>query len=238
MIRIQVKPMLCLGEFLGKSKMKKKENIVGVSILSSDFFDIKNTMKKINFSDVDFVHLDVMDGVFVPNISFGPHFISSVRLHSKKVFDVHLMVKNPYPYICDFVNCGADIVTVHIEAKNAMKSLKLLKNLNKKCGIVINPETSYKKVRRFLGIVDVVMVMTVHPGFGGQKFMEDQLLKISNIATMIKKCGRDILLEVDGGINDKTLKMAKKSGANAFVVGSYLFNQPDFAVAVSNLKKV
>ncbi len=236
MIRTQVKHMLCLNVYLGKNKMKKYS--VGISILSSDFFDLQNTFAKIEKSDLDFVHLDVMDGVFVSNISFGPHFIKCLRPHSKKIFDVHLMVKNPLPYIDAFIQSGADVITVHVEAKNTLKSLKKIKQSGLKCGVVINPETSVKKVKKYLKIVDVVMVMTVAPGFGGQKFMPLQLEKVFEISKMIKSLKRKIDLQVDGGINLETGKSALKSGANKLVVGKFLFNQSDFKKTVSKLKKL
>ena len=215
-----------------------KKYLVGVSILSSDFFNLQKTFAKIEKSDIDFVHLDVMDGVFVPNISFGPHFIKCLRPHTKKEFDVHLMVKNPLPYIDTFIKSGADVITVHLESKNTLKCLKQIKKSGVKCGVVLNPKTSVNKVKKYLPFVDVVMVMTVKPGFGGQKFMEKQLSKISKIAEMIKKLKRKIDLEVDGGINFDMGKLALKNGANKLVVGKFLFSQPDFKKAVAKFKKL
>ena len=228
--------MLCLEESLGKSKMRNKKVLVGASILSEDFFDIQKTIKKLNSSDVDFIHLDVMDGVFVPNISFGPAFIKNIRPYTKKFFDVHLMVKNPLPYIERFVEAGADAISVHIEAKNVMKSIKLIKSFGKKCCIVVNPKTDAKKVKKFLDFVDAVMVMTVEPGFGGQKFMENQLVKISKISNLIKKSGRKISLEVDGGINFETGKLAVQNGVNILVVGSFLKKQKKFNETILKFK--
>ncbi len=215
-----------------------KKNLIGVSILSSDFFDLKKNFEKIEKSSLDFVHLDVMDGVFVPNISFGPHFIKCLRLHSKKSFDVHLMVKNPLPYIDAFVESGADIITVHVEAKNTLECLKKIKQNGVKCGVVVNPKTSASKVKKYLKIADVVMVMTVEPGFGGQKFMLSQLGKIKQITEMIKLSKRKIELEVDGGINFETGKLAFENGANKLVVGKFLFTQSDFKKTVDKFKKL
>lgn len=216
--------------------MKKNTVLVGASILSEDFFDIQKTLKKVNSSDLDFVHLDVMDGVFVPNISFGPAFVKNIRPYSDKFFDVHLMVKNPLPYIERFVQAGADLISVHAEAKNSRKCLNLIKQSGVKCGIVVNPKTKAGAVKKYLSVVDCVMVMTVEPGFGGQKFMEDQLSKISKISDMIKKSGCQIRLEVDGGVNFDTEKLALKSGADTFVVGSFLFKQKNFNATVKKLK--
>ncbi|MCR5506516.1 MAG: ribulose-phosphate 3-epimerase [bacterium] len=216
--------------------MKKNKVLVGASILSEDFFDIQKTLKKINSSDLDFVHLDVMDGVFVPNISFGPAFVKNIRPYSKKFFDVHLMLSDPIKYVEKFVEAGADAISVHVEAKKALQSIKLIKSFGVKCGIVLNPKTSAKKIKKYLKIVDYVMVMTVEPGFGGQKFMEKQLGKISKISDMIKKSGRKILLSVDGGINLDTAKLSVKNGVNVLVCGSFLFKQKNFNDTVKKLK--
>ena len=238
MVRIHLKQGLYLGEFLGKNKMKKNKVIVGASILSEDFFQIGRVVKKINSSKLDFVHLDIMDGVFVPNISFGPYFVKCLRPHTKKKFDVHLMVKNPLPYIDAFVKSGADVITVHVEAKNTLKSLKKIKENGVKCGVAVNPKTSASRVKRYLGLVDVVMVMTVEPGFGGQDFMFNQLSKISKISEMIRKTDRKISLEVDGGVALETGKLAVENGANKLVVGSFLFGQKKFKETVDKLKLI
>ncbi|MBR1544557.1 MAG: ribulose-phosphate 3-epimerase [Alphaproteobacteria bacterium] len=208
--------------------MKKSKILVGASILSEDFFDIQKTLKKINSSDLDFIHLDVMDGVFVPNISFGPAFVKNLKCHSEKFFDVHLMISNPLNYIQRFVEAGADAISVHVEAKKTLASIKQIKSFGKKCGIVLNPKTPAKKIKKYLKFIDFVMVMTVEPGFGGQKFMENQLGKISQIFEMIKRTGRKIYLQVDGGVNFDTAKLAINNGVNSLVVGSFLFKQKNF----------
>ena len=235
MIRILRKHVPCSKEFLGKSKMKRRKVLIGASILSTDFMDIKNTIKKINESDLDFIHFDIMDGVFVPNISYGPHFVECVRKHSSKIFDVHLMIKNPLPYIKNFVDAGADIITIHCESDNVLKSLKLIKKLNVKSGIVLNPKTSFKKIKKYLPFVDVVMVMTVEPGFGGQKFMDNQITKIEKISSLISEQNKKILLEVDGGINFDTAKKVIDVGANVLVVGSFLFFQKNIKDTIKTL---
>ena len=211
--------------------------LVGISLLSSDFFDIQKTIKKINESDIDFIHLDIMDGVFVPNISFGPDFVSCIRKHSRKFFDVHLMLKNPYPYIEKFVKSGAGAITVHHESKNAMKSLKLIKKLGLKCGIAINPETPATKIKKYLDLVDLVMIMTVHPGFSGQSFISNQLKKIEKIADMVRKFDKKIIVQVDGGINKDTAIVAKKAGATSLVSGNYLLKSKNLDSTVKILKK-
>ena len=212
---------------------------IGLSLLSSDFFNIKDTIQKVNKSPLDFIHLDIMDGVFVPNISFGPHFIKCLRPHTNKVFDVHLMLQNPYNYIRDFANAGADIITIHHEAKNAIRSLKLIKSLGLKCGIAINLETSASRIKKYLDIVDTVMVMTVHPGFGGQKFISSQLDTIAQISKLISsQNSKTIRLQVDGGIKFDTAKLAIQSGANSIVSGSFLLTQSNFTTAINKLKKL
>ena len=153
-------------------------------------------------------------------------------------FDVHLMIINPLSYIERFVDAGADLISVHIEAKNTMKSIKLIKSFGVKAGIVINPKTSYKKVLKYLDFVDEVMVMSVEPGFGGQKFIVDVVPKIQKISQIIKSKGKKILLQVDGGINFETGKLVIDSGVNSLVVGSFLFNQKNFDKTVLKLKSL
>lgn len=216
----------------------KKNILISASLTSTDYFDIEKTIALVNSSSVDRIHFDVMDGMFVPNITYGPDFISSVKSHTKKFFDVHLMIINPLSYIERFVDAGADLISVHIEAKNTMKSIKLIKSFGVKAGIVINPKTSYKKVLKYLDFVDEVMVMSVEPGFGGQKFIVDVVPKIQKISQIIKSKGKKILLQVDGGINFETGKLVIDSGVNSLVVGSFLFNQKNFDKTVLKLKSL
>ena len=173
----------------------KKNILISASLTSTDYFDIEKTIALVNSSSVDRIHFDVMDGVFVPNITYGPDFISSIKSHTKKFFDVHLMIINHLSYIERFVDAGADLISVHIEAKNTMKSIKLIKSFGVKAGIVINPKTSYKKVLKYLDFVDEVMVMSVEPGFGGQKFIVDVVPKIQKISQIIKSKGKKILIK-------------------------------------------
>ena len=218
--------------------MKKSNKLLSVSITSTSYFDIRKTVDVINKSDADRIHFDVMDGVFVPNITYGADFISSIKPYSQKFFDVHLMIINPLPYIKNFVLAGSDLICVHIESKNCMKSLKLIKSFGIKAGVVINPKTSYKKVSKYLNIVDEIMVMSVEPGFGGQKFIDDSVLKVANVAQLIEKSGRNILLQVDGGINFDTAKKVFENGVNSVVVGSFLFKQKDFNKTVLKIKNL
>lgn len=225
-----------LGGFLGRVNMKKGKKLLSVSITSTSYFDIQRTVEIINASDADRIHFDVMDGVFVPNITYGADFISSVRPYSKKFFDVHLMIINPLPYIKSFYVAGSDLISVHIEAKNCLKSVKLIKSLGIRAGVVINPKTSYKKILQYLDIVDEILVMSVEPGFGGQKFIEAVAEKVLKISSLIKKSGKNILLQVDGGINFVTAKKVFENGADSVVVGSFLFKQRDFNSTVLKIK--
>ncbi len=218
--------------------MAKNNISISASITSTKYFDIKNTIDVINKSLVDRIHFDVMDGVFVPNITYGPDFISSIRNFSKKFFDVHLMLYNPYPYIENFVNAGADLISVHVEAKNTFKSIKLIKSLGKKAGVVINPDTNVKKVLPYLDFVDEVLVMSVNPGFGGQKFIPKVIDKIQKLIDSIKKYNHKILIQVDGGINFDNAKILIDMGVDSLVVGSFLFNQTNFNQAVLTFKNL
>lgn len=210
----------------------KLKNNLSVSITTSDYFDIKNTVAFVSSGGVDSLHFDVMDGVFVPNITYGPDFIASIRGHVKLFFDVHLMILNPLPYIKNFVEAGADMIKVHCEAENCMKSLKLIKSYGVKCGGVINPKTSVSRLKKLLDLVDEITVMSVEPGFGGQTFIEDTFTKLVKISDMIKKSGKKITIQVDGGIDFDIAKALTLYGVRNFVVGSFLFKQKDFKGAV------
>ena len=212
--------------------------IVSLSILN---IEESKRFEKINeFMQVEnnWIHFDVMDGVFVPNITYGPDFISSIKPYSQKVFDVHLMIVNPLPYIERFVKAGADVIGVHVEAKNVKKSLQLIKSFGVKSQIVIKPKTSYKRILKYLDFVDEVMVMSVEPGFGGQSFLYDVVGKMEKISSEIKEKNKKILLQVDGGINFDTAKLSIENGVKSLVVGSFLFKQKNFNQTVVKLKSL
>lgn len=193
------------------------------SILSADFCCLKDEIKSIE--KADYLHLDVMDGHFVNNISFGVPVIKSLKKVSKLIFDVHLMIENPEKYIEVFLNSGADIITVHYEAgKNIKRDLDLIKKFNKKACVAIKPETEAKKIFDLLDRIDMVLVMTVEPGFGGQKIIYEMLDKISEINKFALKNNINIDIEADGGINFDNVKLILNAGANIIVVGSALFN--------------
>ncbi len=192
------------------------------SILAADLLSLGDEIKKIEASGSKYVHVDVMDGCFVPNISFGMPIISAVRKSTDLVVDVHAMIVDPDKYIMDFIKCGADIITFHLEALDhdrILKAIDLIHNNGKKVGISIKPKTSVEAILPYLGLIDMVLVMTVEPGFGGQSFMHDMMDKVS----YIRNLNKDIDIQVDGGINNETLKISKEAGANIFVLGTGFF---------------
>ena len=198
-----------------------KKIIIAPSLLAADFSDLKNEIEKVEKAGAEYLHLDVMDGAFVPNISFGAPVISSIRKHSNLVFDVHLMVENPDRFIKDFVDAGADIITVHAEAtKHLNRTVQLIKSYGKKVGISLNPSTPLEMIKHELKNIDMVLIMTVNPGFGGQAFIENMTDKIKELRAL----DTNIDIEVDGGINAETGKKVKEAGANVLVAGSYIFN--------------
>ena len=209
-----------------------KKIIVAPSLLAADFSDLKNEIDKVEKAGAEYLHLDVMDGAFVPNISFGAPIISAIRKHSNLVFDVHLMIENPDRFIKDFVEAGADIITVHAEAtKHLNRTLQLIKSYGKKVGISLNPSTPVEMIKYELKNIDMVLIMTVNPGFGGQAFIENMTDKIKELRTLDK----NIDIEVDGGINAETGKKVKEVGANILVAGSYIFNG-DYKERIDSLK--
>ncbi|MBO5452913.1 MAG: ribulose-phosphate 3-epimerase [Clostridia bacterium] len=198
--------------------------IVSPSILSADFADLKNQVKMVTDNGAEYVHIDVMDGHFVPNISIGPCVIESLRPYSKAVFDVHLMIENPEKYVESFAKSGADIITVHLEAvKDMDKMIEQLRSLGVKIGVSINPETDVEKLIPFADRIDMALVMTVHPGFGGQSLIEECLDKVK----VLRQKFPELDIEVDGGIKPSNVKLALDAGANVIVAGSAVFCAED-----------
>lgn len=208
---------------------------IAPSILSADFADLKNEIIKLDEAKADMIHLDVMDGNFVPNLTFGPCVIKSIRPYTKLMFDAHLMVDNPDKMLEWFALAGADIITVHAEVcPHLDKTLNAIHKLGVKAGVALNPSTSESVLEYVLDKLDLILVMTVNPGFGGQQFMENQLEKIAKVKKMIS--GRDIILSVDGGINPMTASEAISAGADMLVAGSAIFSGNDYAKNISALR--
>ncbi len=198
---------------------------ISPSILAADFAKLGEEVSEVTRAGADFIHIDVMDGHFVPNISFGPAVMKSVRGYSDRPFDVHLMIAPVDPYIAEFVEAGADIITVHQEAgPHLHRTLQLIKSFGVKAGVSLNPSTPASTLEHVMDEVDLILVMSVNPGFGGQKFIPSQLGKIRRLREMIDASGRDIDLEVDGGINAETAPLVIEAGADMLVAGSAVFN--------------
>ena len=198
-----------------------KKIIVAPSLLAADFSRLKEEVQEVEKCGAEYLHLDVMDGNFVPNISYGSPVISAIRPHSNLVFDVHLMVEEPDRFIKDFVDAGADIITVHVEAiKHLHRTIQLIKSYGKKVGVALNPATPIETLKHVVKEIDMILIMSVNPGFGGQAFIPETLNKIKELRTLYP----EIDIEVDGGVNDKTVEAIKEAGANILVAGSYLFS--------------
>lgn len=208
---------------------------IAPSLLAADFGNLEAQVKRLEACGADMLHLDVMDGHFVPNLSFGVPVIKALRNKTKLPFDVHLMVNNPEDMIEWFANAGADYITVHVEAVNDLdKVIDKIHQLGIKAGVALKPNTPASVLQNIIGKLDLVLVMTVEPGFGGQKFMEDMLPKISQIRTMI--AANDTILSVDGGINAETSLKAKSSGADMLVAGTYVLGSDDWDKSIALLR--
>jgi len=218
-------------------KMTQQIIKISPSILSADFAKLGEGVAAVTKAGADYIHIDVMDGAFVPNITIGSDVVKAIRPTSHLPFDVHLMINNPDNHVKSFADAGADIITIHAEASIHLdRSVSLITSLGKKAGVSIVPSTHEDVLDYVLEKLDLILVMTVNPGFGGQKFLDSQLRKIENIRKKIDKLGKKIDLEVDGGINPETARLAIQAGADVLVAGSYIYGSSNYQEAISKLK--
>jgi ribulose-phosphate 3-epimerase len=214
------------------------KTIISPSILGGSFSNMEKIIQSLDQSEAEYIHFDVMDGDFVPNLTFGPQFISNLRNQTKKVFDVHLMINRVSKFLDDYIKAGSDIITFHIEIEeNLSELISKIKDKDIKAGIAIKPKTPWEEIKSLLHSIDQVIIMTVEPGFGGQSFMDSQIDKIKSISNYIKENNLNVDIEIDGGVNYETGKICRDAGANILVAGSFLFKQENLLTATNELNK-
>lgn len=216
-----------------------KNTLIAPSVLAADFANLQRDIEMINNSEADWFHIDIMDGVFVPNISFGMPVLNAISKHANKTIDVHLMIVDPDRYISTFKKLGADILTVHYEACTHLhRSLQAIKAEGMKAGVAINPHTNVSLLEDTIKDIDLVCIMSVNPGFGGQSFIENTYKKVAQLKEIITRNGATTLIEIDGGVTNKNAKQLVEAGADVLVAGSYVFGAQDPIATIADLKKI
>ena len=212
---------------------------IAPSILSADFANLERDIRLVDEKGADYIHVDVMDGQFVPNITLGPNIVSAIRPVTDLPLDVHLMVQEPERFIEAFVEAGADILTIHQESTvHIHRGMQMIKNAGVKAGVVINPGTPVSAIEHVLSMADLVLIMTVNPGFGGQAFLPECLTKVEQLDALRKEKGYSYEIEIDGGVDDKTAKSCVEAGADVLVAGSYVYNAPEPGERIAKLREV
>ena len=212
---------------------------IAPSILSADFSKLGDEVKSVEAAGADWIHVDVMDGHFVPNITIGPLVVEAVRRVTSLPVDVHLMIENPDRYIKDFADAGADLISVQVEAcVHLNRTIQLIKELDRRAGVVLNPSTPLSSLEWIMEDIDFIMIMSVNPGFGGQKFIPNSLDRVRALRKMIRERGLEILIEIDGGVNKNTIKNISDAGVDVFVAGSAIFKSPDYKKTIAKFREL
>lgn len=228
-----------LGSDSARKKSKKMDFILSPSLLSADFANLQQAVEMINDSQADWFHIDVMDGMFVPNITIGQPVVKAIKKHARKPLDVHLMIMDPDRYIQGFKDAGADILTVHAEAcRHLNRTLAAIRQAGMKAGVSINPHTPVCMIENIVEYADLILIMSVNPGFGGQKFIENSYRKIEETAQLREKYNRDLIIEVDGGVSLENTPKLLACGANALVAGNAVFSAPDPKKRIEEFKRL
>lgn len=216
-----------------------KNILIAPSVLAADFGNLQRDLEMINKSEADWFHIDIMDGVFVPNISYGMPVLKAIAKHAKKTIDVHLMIIDPDRYVKEFASLGSNILTVHYEACTHLhRTIQAIKAEGMKAGVAVNPHTNVDLLKDVIKDIDLVLVMSVNPGFGGQSFIENTYNKVKQLKTIIENAGAQTLIEVDGGVTDKNAAKLAEAGADVLVAGSYVFKAEDQLETIKGLKKI
>jgi ribulose-phosphate 3-epimerase len=216
-----------------------KNTIIAPSVLAADFANLQRDIEMINKSEADWFHIDIMDGVFVPNISFGMPVLEAIKRHAKKTIDVHLMIVDPDKYITTFRKLGADVITVHYEAcQHLHRTIQAIKAEGMKAGVALNPHTNVDLLEDVINDIDMVLIMSVNPGFGGQSFINNTYDKVKKLKALINKKGAATIIEIDGGVTNKNALQLAEAGADVLVAGSYVFKAEDPTTTIADLKKI